>query len=89
MYWIIFLATFIITFKKDTPNTVIEAKVKQVEEAGGKVVQKYDSALKGISFEVPDSGISTMSTSLGDEHVAGIEADGEVTTQGKVLLGGA
>jgi hypothetical protein len=53
------------------------------------VVQKYDSALKGISVEVPDSGISTMSTSLGDEHVAGIEADGEVTTQGKVLLGGA
>jgi hypothetical protein len=84
LLFLFFLATYIVTFKKDTPDSVIEDKIKEVESAGSTVGHRYNSAIKGFSVEVPDESVSTLS--FDSEHIAGVEADGQVSTQGKALL---
>lgn len=79
-----FLATYIVTFKRDTPEDVIEKKAQDIESSGAKIVHRYNAAIKGFSVQVPDETVSTLS--FDDEHITGVEADGEVTTQGKSLL---
>lgn len=75
---------YIVTFKKDTPDDVIEKHIAQTEASGAKVKHRYNSAIKGYSVEVPDDAVSTLS--FKHEDVEYVEADGEVTTQGKALL---
>ncbi|CDS02786.1 hypothetical protein LRAMOSA00190 [Lichtheimia ramosa] len=79
-------SNYIITFKKDTPDDVLEAKAKEIEASGAKIKHRYNAALKGFSVEVPDASIQAVSTMTNSEHVDGVEADGEVTTQGAALL---
>lgn len=76
---------YIVTFKRDTPESVIEEKIKEVEASGAKITHRYNAAIKGFSVEVPDECVSSLS--LQTDDVVGIEADGLVTTQGKALLG--
>lgn len=78
------VSTFIVTFKDDTPNEVIEQQIKAAEASGAKIVHRYDTAIKGFSVQVPDESVSALS--LRSPHVDSIEADGEVTTQGQSLL---
>ncbi|KAI9364033.1 hypothetical protein BD770DRAFT_379123 [Pilaira anomala] len=77
-------SSYIVTFKSDTPQDVIDAQIKQVEDSGCKITHRYNAAIKGFSVEVPDEHVSTLSFS--SPHLNGVEADGEVTTQGKALL---
>ncbi|KAI8877606.1 hypothetical protein K501DRAFT_40059 [Backusella circina FSU 941] len=77
-------STYIVTFKKDTPDSVIEEKIKEVEASGSTIGHRYNSAIKGFSVQVPDTSVSTLS--FDSEHIEGVEADGEVSTQGKALL---
>lgn len=77
-------SNYIVTFKKDTPDHVIEEEVKKVEQSGCTIKHRYNAAIKGFSVEVPDEHVSTLS--FKGDHVNGVEADGEVTTQGKALL---
>ncbi|OBZ82723.1 hypothetical protein A0J61_09226 [Choanephora cucurbitarum] len=75
---------YIVTFKRDTPSEIIEQKIKEVEASGATITHRYDSAIKGFSVAVPDDAVNTLS--FEHEHITGVEADGEVTTQGKSLL---
>ncbi|KAI8048034.1 uncharacterized protein B0P05DRAFT_500552 [Gilbertella persicaria] len=75
---------YIVTFKRDTPSEVIEEKIKEVESSGAKIVHRYDSAIKGFSVSVPDESVNALS--FDSDHITGVEADGEVTTQGKALI---
>ncbi|KAI8140470.1 hypothetical protein BJV82DRAFT_219174 [Fennellomyces sp. T-0311] len=77
-------SSYIVTFKKDTPDEVIDAEVQKAKDSGAEVTNVYKSALKGYSVTVPDDLVSSFS--LKHEHVEHIEADGEVTTQGQALL---
>lgn len=83
-YWYHIIATYIVTFKKDTPDHVIDEKAKEVEASGSKIVHRYNAAIKGFSVEIPDESVSALS--FDSEHITGVEADGTVTTQGKSLL---
>ncbi|KAF7730254.1 hypothetical protein EC973_002497 [Apophysomyces ossiformis] len=76
-------SNYIVTFKRDTPDDVIEEHIKQTEASGAKITHRYP-AIKGFAVEVPDSVVSTLS--LASPHVDSVEADGEVTTQGAKLL---
>ena len=78
---------YIVTFKSDTPEHVIEQEAKKVEESGATIKHRYNAAIKGFSVEVPDSQINALS--LTSEHINHIEADGVVTTQGQSLLKGS
>lgn len=75
---------YIVTFKKDTPDDVIESHIAQTKASGGIIKHRYNSAIKGYSVEVPDDVVGTMS--LKHDSIDFVEADGEVTTQGKALL---
>ncbi|KAI9258500.1 hypothetical protein BY458DRAFT_518064 [Sporodiniella umbellata] len=77
-------STFIVTFKENTPQDVIDKQIKDAEASGSKIVHVYNSTIKGFSVQVPDESVSALS--LTSPHIEGIEADGEVSTQGKSLL---
>ncbi|KAI9488825.1 hypothetical protein BDB00DRAFT_846299 [Zychaea mexicana] len=79
-------SSYIVTFKKDTPESVIDEEVEKAKRSGANVTNVYKAALKGYSVTVPDDSVGTFSTNLNQEHVEQIEADGEVSTQGKALL---
>lgn len=78
-------SNYIVTFKKDTPDEVIEEEAKKIEQSGATIKHRYNAAIKGFSVEVPDETVSTLS--FKGDHFQGVEADGEVTTQGQALLG--
>lgn len=78
------VASYIVTFKSDTPQDVIDAKAKEVEQSGAEITHRYTAAIKGFSVKVPDTVVSTLS--FESPHLNGVEADGEVTTQGRSLL---
>ncbi|KAI8978954.1 hypothetical protein BDB01DRAFT_798723 [Pilobolus umbonatus] len=77
-------STYIVTFKKDTPQDVIDKQIADVEASGATVKHRYNSAIKGFSVEVPDDVINACS--LSSPHIDGIEADGEVTTLGQKFI---
>ncbi|CAO3636698.1 unnamed protein product [Mucor hiemalis] len=77
-------SNYIVTFKHDTPEDVIEQEAKKVEQSGCTIKHRYNAAIKGFSVEVPDDSVQTLS--LTSPHIQGVEADGVVTTQGKALL---
>ena len=77
-------SSYIVTFKRDTPDEVIDAEVQKAKDSGAKVTNVYKAALRGYAVTVPDDLVSSFS--LKHENVEHIEADGVVTTQGKELL---
>jgi hypothetical protein len=77
-------SNYIVTFKKGTPASVIEEQAKKAEEAGATIKHRYNSAILGYAISVPDGAIGTFDVSHPD--VDFVEADGEVTTQGKQFL---
>ncbi|KAI7867271.1 hypothetical protein BDF14DRAFT_1881890 [Spinellus fusiger] len=77
-------SSYIVSFKKDTPDSVIDAEIAKVEASGATIKDRYRSAIKGFSVEVPDSIVNSLS--FDQEHVNFVEADGEVTTQGQSLI---
>ncbi|KAI8913835.1 hypothetical protein PhCBS80983_g04375 [Powellomyces hirtus] len=72
--------SYIVVFKPDTPDHVIEKAAKDVEASGGKIGHRYDSTMKGFSATVPDQVITTFQA---HENLDYIEADGEVTAYAK------
>ncbi|CAO3704000.1 unnamed protein product [Rhizopus stolonifer] len=77
-------STFIVTFKSETPDEVIDAQIENAKASGAKIVHRYNSAIKGFSVEVPDECVSALS--LTSPHIEAVEADGQVSTQGQSLL---
>jgi Peptidase inhibitor I9 len=76
-------STFLVTFKKDTPQDVIDKHMEEAKSKGCKINHVYKTTVKGYSVVVPDDAVNALST---HENIVAIEADGEVTTQGKALL---
>ncbi|KAI8582311.1 hypothetical protein K450DRAFT_228376 [Umbelopsis ramanniana AG] len=76
-------STFIVTFKRDTPQDVIDKHMEEAKSKGCKINHVYKTTTKGYSVEVPDDAVNSLSM---HENIVAIEADGEVTTQGKALL---
>ncbi|KAI8065854.1 hypothetical protein BC940DRAFT_68039 [Gongronella butleri] len=74
---------YIVTFKKTTPDDVIEKHIKDSQDAGCTIKHRYNAAIKGYSVEVPDDSLHALAV---NEHVNFIEADGEVSTQGQAKL---
>ncbi|KAG0042490.1 hypothetical protein BGZ83_000398 [Gryganskiella cystojenkinii] len=73
----------IVVFKSHTPAAEIEAAIKDCEAQGGKITQRYTSALLGFAAEVPDGNLQTLTV---HPHVDYVEPDGEVSIYGKKLL---
>lgn len=76
-------SSFIVTFKKDTPQDVIDKHMEEAKSKGCTIGHVYKTTTKGYSVQVPDDAVNALST---HENIVAIEADGEVTTQGKALL---
>lgn len=76
-------SNFIVTFKKDTPQDVIDKHIEEAKSKGCTIKHVYKTSLKGYSVSVPDDAVNALSA---HEQVDAIEADGEVTTQGAKLL---
>ena len=76
-------SNFIVTFKKDTPQDVIDQHMEEAKSKGCTINHVYKHSIKGYSVSVPDDAVGALST---QDHVDAIEADGEVTSQGSKLL---
>ncbi|KAG2184751.1 hypothetical protein INT43_000664 [Umbelopsis isabellina] len=76
-------SNFIVTFKKDTPQDVIDQHMEEAKSKGCDIKHVYKSSIKGYSVSVPDDSVGALST---HDKIDAIEADGEVTTQGSKLL---
>ncbi|KAI8991067.1 hypothetical protein BDF20DRAFT_831148 [Mycotypha africana] len=77
-------STYIVTFARDTADDVIDKHIKEAEQSGCTIKHRYNSAMKGYSVEVPDDSVRSLS--FNHPNIQSVEADGEVTTQGKSLL---
>ncbi|GJJ71673.1 hypothetical protein EMPS_04023 [Entomortierella parvispora] len=75
----------IVVFKAQTPLSEIEGAIKDVESKGGKVTQKYTSALLGFVCEIPDNAVQTLTV---HPRVDYVEPDGEVSIYTKNILAG-
>ncbi|KAF8981722.1 hypothetical protein BGZ46_002385 [Entomortierella lignicola] len=73
----------IVVFKQGTPEEVINAAVKEVEEQGGQITQKYTSALLGFAATVPDVSVNALANHASVDYV---EPDGEVSIYAQKLL---
>ncbi|KAF9975100.1 hypothetical protein BGZ73_001361 [Actinomortierella ambigua] len=69
--------SYIVVFKESAAAHVIEAAIRDIESFGGKIGQRYSSALKGFAAKIPSGIISALST---NPFIDYIEEDGEVTT---------
>ncbi|KAI8874152.1 hypothetical protein GQ42DRAFT_160013 [Ramicandelaber brevisporus] len=66
---------FIVMFKPDTEDKVIDDAVKQIESQNGKIKARY-SIIKGFAAALPSDSFNTLSV---NEHVSTIEPDGIVS----------
>lgn len=57
--------------------------MEEAKSKGCTIGHVYKTTTKGYSVQVPDDAVNALST---HENIVAIEADGEVTTQGKALL---
>ncbi|KAF5320931.1 hypothetical protein D9619_001802 [Psilocybe cf. subviscida] len=70
---------YIVVFKDEATPQQVEQYVKDVNNNGGHVSQRYDGGiLNGFAASIPDSFLSHLQSS---DAVAYIELDGVVTTQ--------
>ncbi|KND00483.1 uncharacterized protein SPPG_04799 [Spizellomyces punctatus DAOM BR117] len=71
---------YIVVFKSDTPQEVINKAANDVEASGGTIGHRYDSVMKGFSATLPDNVLTTFQS---HDKVDYIEADGEVSAYAK------
>ncbi|KAG0075821.1 hypothetical protein BGZ90_009458 [Linnemannia elongata] len=73
----------IVVFKKGTDQTEITKAENEIITKGGKITQRYTSALLGFAAELPDNSLQTLST---NPHLNYIEADGPVSAYAKTVI---
>jgi hypothetical protein len=54
------MSSIIVTFKENTPISVIDDAADKIKQSGGTIGHRYDGALLGFSAKVPDNHISTL-----------------------------
>ncbi|KAI9228343.1 MAG: serine proteinase inhibitor IA-1 [Piptocephalis tieghemiana] len=78
---------YIVVFKKDAPQEVIDKMMEDVSTEGGKIEHHYKmTKMRGFSASIPDAFLTNLT---GDQYIETIEPDGEVTTMAKSLGIGA
>ncbi|KAI8587983.1 hypothetical protein BDZ88DRAFT_211577 [Geranomyces variabilis] len=71
---------YLVIFKPDTPDHVLEKAAKDVEAKGGSIGHRYDTTMKGFSATLPDEALTSFQA---HEALDYIEADGEVSAYAK------
>ncbi|KAG0299141.1 hypothetical protein BGZ98_010303 [Dissophora globulifera] len=77
------MSSVIVVFKAGTPESEIDKAVKDVEDKGGEITQRYTSALLGFAAVIPDVGIQSLTD---HPHVDYVEPDGEVSIYAEGLI---
>ncbi|KAI8642937.1 hypothetical protein BD408DRAFT_365597 [Parasitella parasitica] len=72
-------STYIVLFKRGTPEETIEKEEKKLEAKGLIIKNKLRSAALGFSVEIPENHVNTLE--FEGDHFESVEADGDVTTQ--------
>ncbi|KAF9113076.1 hypothetical protein BGX27_002281 [Mortierella sp. AM989] len=73
----------IVVFKSGTSKEEIKAAEDDILSSGGKITQRYTSALLGFAAEVPDNHVQSLTA---NKKVDYVEADGEVTAYARGLI---
>ncbi|OAQ25022.1 hypothetical protein K457DRAFT_100091 [Linnemannia elongata AG-77] len=73
----------IVVFKQGTPQPEITKAEDDIIAQGGKITQRYTSALLGFAAELPDNSVQALTT---NPHLNYIEPDGEVSAYAKSLI---
>ncbi|RPA84736.1 hypothetical protein BJ508DRAFT_412488 [Ascobolus immersus RN42] len=67
---------YVVSFNNDTPQSVIDKAIKDVEATGGIITHKYN-LIKGFAVYAPEKTMSTVST-LDSKYGPTVEEDQEV-----------
>ncbi|KAL3477999.1 hypothetical protein BJX99DRAFT_225280 [Aspergillus californicus] len=54
--------SILVTYPKDTPDSVIESAKKSITEAGGTITHEYSLVIKGFAANAPQEAIQQIST---------------------------
>ncbi|KAG9325626.1 hypothetical protein KVV02_000651 [Mortierella alpina] len=73
----------IVVFKSNTPDSEIDSAIEEVQSKGGKITQRYESALLGFAAELPDNSVQALTIHPSVDY---LEPDGEVTAYTSNLL---
>ncbi|KAF2397297.1 hypothetical protein EJ06DRAFT_169886 [Trichodelitschia bisporula] len=68
------LQAYIVSFPKDTPDSVVKDAKQAILDAGGKITHEY-TIIKGFAAQAPASAMSTVSIQSSQYHPT-IEVDG-------------
>jgi len=69
----------IISYSNDTPQSVVDQAMREIEKAGGKITHKYN-IIKGFACDAPATVLEKVEV-MDAKHKATVEEDGVVTTQ--------
>ncbi|KKK13900.1 hypothetical protein P175DRAFT_0532284 [Aspergillus ochraceoroseus IBT 24754] len=57
--------SILVTYPKNTPDSVIEEAKESIRKAGGVITHEYSLVIKGFSANAPDAAIQQISTQSG------------------------
>ncbi|KAL4786701.1 hypothetical protein BJX76DRAFT_320517 [Aspergillus varians] len=55
-------SSILVTYPKDTPDSVIDSAKDSIREAGGFITHEYSVLIKGFSATAPEEAIQQIST---------------------------
>ena len=63
--------SYIVSFKEDTQQSVVDKLIKDIESAGGKITHRY-TIIRGFAGQIPPKMLDILRA---HEKIASIEAD--------------
>ncbi|KAI9374544.1 hypothetical protein BJX61DRAFT_540668 [Aspergillus egyptiacus] len=69
----------LVTYPKDTPDSVIESAKDSIKEAGGTITHEYSLVLKGFAAYAPEEAVQKISTMSDAKYKPNIEQDQPVS----------
>ncbi|OJJ06383.1 hypothetical protein ASPVEDRAFT_45780 [Aspergillus versicolor CBS 583.65] len=70
--------SILVTYPKNTPDSVIDSAKDSVRKAGGTITHEYTLVIKGFSADAPEAAIQQISTES-TEYKPNIEQDQPVS----------
>ncbi|KAI4736367.1 hypothetical protein E4T50_13134 [Aureobasidium sp. EXF-12298] len=71
----------IVSYPKDTPDSVIEHAMSVIKEAGGIITHEYKTLIKGFAATAPSKVVNSVKA-LGEKYQAIVEDDQVVSVAG-------
>ncbi|KAL9106927.1 MAG: hypothetical protein Q9227_008113 [Pyrenula ochraceoflavens] len=76
----------VVTYKEDTPSSVIDEATAAIEQAGGHVTHVYH-LIKGFAAKATDKTLETVKN-MGSQYLPNVQEDSIVSIDGDIIENG-